>query len=66
MTKAKDYLARALDAEGQAARVLHPEIKRQFLELARGWRALAARHLYDEPATIPLDEPAITKDGQSH
>ena len=57
MAKAKDYLARALDAERQAERVVHPETKHQFLEMARGWHALASRHLYDERATFPVDKP---------
>jgi hypothetical protein len=43
MTKVEDYRARAHECELRADQVHDPEVKQQFLELARQWRHMAAQ-----------------------
>lgn len=42
-TKADEYRARAQECVERAASARHPEIKRQFEELARQWWEMATR-----------------------
>jgi hypothetical protein len=69
MDRAQDYRAHAALAERIAAEAPNPDIRRQFLELAAGWRALAAysEHLArrwpdrDSPY-VAGEDPFIPKD----
>jgi hypothetical protein len=43
MTKTEQYCARAQECELRARQVNDREVRRQFLELARPWRQMAAQ-----------------------
>jgi hypothetical protein len=45
MKRATEYLQNAANAEAAAARMIDPDMRRQFLEIARQWRELAQQTL---------------------
>jgi hypothetical protein len=45
MERATQYLQNAANAEAAAARMIDPDMRRQFLEIARQWRELAQQAL---------------------
>jgi hypothetical protein len=62
MSRAREYLARAADAQQRAEQSRFPEMRLQFLELAADWRALAERVSDHETAFVPREDPFIPKD----
>ena len=61
MDRAQDYRDRAEGAEREAGRVADPEARRQLLDLASRWRALA-EHAEREQARRAAEAPAIAPD----